>query len=90
MLEALLKFFKKPATETKGEAPEGLCPNCWGKQEYDHTIRELYRDKQIDVNNHSANHAFIQEFVVARVAGIHLKKGNNGFECPTCKTTYPL
>ncbi|MFT4772129.1 MAG: hypothetical protein ACI9CP_001517 [Cryomorphaceae bacterium] len=90
MLEKLINFFKKSAAETKEQTPEGLCPNCWGKQEYDHTIRELCRDKQIDVNNHSANHAFIQEFVVERVAGIHLKKGNNGFECPTCISTHPL
>lgn len=45
----------------------------------------MYDDKQIDVNNHDANYAFIQDFVVNRIDGIKLKKGNNGFECPTCK-----
>ena len=88
MIEKLIQFFSKPKEETKGEAPEGLCPNCWGKQEYDGSIREMYEDKQIDVNNHQANHAFIQEFIVTNLNGIKLKKGNNSFECPTCHRVY--
>lgn len=89
MIETLIKFFKRTAQETKEESPEGFCPNCWGKQEYDGVIRKLYTDKQIDVNNHSANYAFIQDFVVTRINGIHLKKGNNSLECPTCQVKYP-
>lgn len=88
MIETLISFFKKTANETKGNAPEGYCPNCWGKQEYDGVIRELYADKQIDVNNHAANYAFIQDFVITRIKGIHLIKGNNSLECPTCKANY--
>ncbi len=85
MIEKLVNFFKKPAAETKELTPEGLCPNCWGEQEYDNMIREMYVDKQIDVNNHKANYAFIQDFVVTHLNGIKLKKGNNSFECPTCR-----
>jgi hypothetical protein len=50
----------------------------------------MYEDKQIDVNNHQAHHAFIQDFVVNMIEGIHLKKGDTGWECPTCHTVYPL
>lgn len=85
----LISFFKKPATETTGSTPEGLCPNCWGSQEYDGQIRELYKDKQIDVNNHEANYAFIQDFVVTHLDGIRLKKGSSSLECPTCQIKYP-
>ena len=89
MLDILKSFFTKSAELTINKSPEGLCPNCWGNQEYDHTIRTLYKDKQIDVNNHKAHHAFIQEFVVNHVKGITLIKGNNGIACPTCKTVFP-
>lgn len=89
MIEKLTNFFKKPALVTKGKTPEGYCPNCWGEQDYDGVIREMYKDKQIDVNNHSANYAFIQEFVINEIEGIQLKKENNSFECPTCKMKYP-
>ena len=88
MIEKLIAFFKKPASETKEMVPEGLCPNCWGEQEYDNQVRELYKDKQIDVNNHQANYAFIQDFMVTHLNGIKLKKGNNSFECPSCRMKY--
>ena len=85
MIETLISFFKQSSKKTKNKAPAGLCPNCWGEQEYDKQIREMYEDKQIDVNNHSANYAFVQDFLVNHIEGIRLKKGNNGYECPTCR-----
>ena len=90
MIETLISFFSKPKGQTSGKVPDGYCPNCWGTQEYDNQIREMYQDKQIDVNNHEANHAFIKEFVVRHIDGIHLKKGDSSFECPTCRVKYPL
>ena len=88
LVEALMTFFQKGPSQTRGTAPEGLCPNCWGSQEYDGQIRELYRDRQIEVNNHEANYAFIQDFVVTHVDGIRLKKGAGSLECPTCHSKY--
>ena len=52
MIDKLVRFFKQSPEETKNQVPEGVCPNCWGEQEYDQLIRAMYRDKQIDVNNH--------------------------------------
>ena len=88
LLEKLSEFLSRPEEERKGQTPEGLCPNCWGTQEYDNTIREMYKDKQIDVNNKEAHHAFTKEFVVTHIDGIHLKKGENSLECPTCHAKY--
>ena len=89
MVDRLISFFKKPKAETANLVPEGMCPNCWGEQEYDNRIRDLYKDEQINVNNHEANYAFIQEFMVTHLSGIQLRKGDKGFECPTCRAKYP-
>lgn len=85
-VEKLLTFFKRPATETKNQVPEGYCPNCWGHQEWEGEIRKMYEDKQIDVNNHEANYAFIQKFVVEQLDGIKLKGAIH--KCPNCLSTY--
>lgn len=85
MINTLIEFFKKPASKTKGTVPEGVCPNCWGSQEYDAQIRDMYVDKQIDVNNKEANHTFIQNFVINKISGIQLSKGDNSYQCPTCR-----
>ena len=67
---------------------DGFCPNCWGVQEYDNLVREKYADTQIDVNNHSAKYAFIQNFMVTHMDGIKLKNTIKGKECPSCKVVY--
>jgi len=89
ILNRLAAFFMKPAKETAGQAPEGICPNCWGKQEYGDQVRELYKDQQVDVNNHQANYAFVQRIMVTHLQGIQLTRGNDGLTCPTCHTRYP-
>ncbi|NND77478.1 MAG: hypothetical protein HKN39_04790 [Flavobacteriales bacterium] len=70
------------------EAPVGVCPNCWGKQEWDNKYIELAKDKQIDVNNKAQDHAFIQEFVVNHLDGIKLKKERDYYHCPQCSLKY--
>ncbi len=89
VVDNLILFFKKPEEETKGQVPEGVCPNCWGSQGYDGMIRDMYKDKQIAVNNHTANHSFIKEIVVTYIDGITLIKGESDFQCPTCRVKVP-
>lgn len=51
LLDTLSAFFSRPAEETADETPEDACPNRWGRYEYDGEIRQVARDRQIDVNN---------------------------------------
>lgn len=83
LIENIIQFLSKPKEETEGKSPEGTCPVCWGYQEYDAKIRELFKDKQIDVNNHSDSYMKVQKFMVKYVDGIRLKQGHIE-ECPTC------
>ncbi|WP_136466427.1 hypothetical protein [Flagellimonas onchidii] len=85
LYNSILDYFSK---KDKGEAlktPDGVCPNCWGTQDYDGQFREIFKDKQVDVNNHEENYAFIQDFIVNHVDGIRLKIDGSGFKCPTCR-----
>ena len=43
MMAALKRFFNKRPDEFD-EAPKGVCPNCWGDQEYGNVIRKKYKD----------------------------------------------
>mgnify|MGYP003639339917 CR=1 FL=1 len=86
MINSLKKLFNKRPDEFD-KTPEDVCPNCWGDQEYGNVVREKYKDLQIEVNNKSSKHAFIQDFVVTHLKGIHLKSKVNGLECPTCHLT---
>lgn len=82
LAQSILNFFSKK--DNHQQAPEGVCPNCWGKQEYGGKVVEAMKDKQLDVKNHQANHAFIKQFVVQHVDGIKLTKDEKGEVCPVC------
>ncbi|MBK8501554.1 MAG: hypothetical protein IPL46_04735 [Saprospiraceae bacterium] len=83
----LFSYFKQPKEETKGRAPEGVCPVCWGYQEYDDKIRILFEDEQIDVIRHRKKYTRIRKFVKEYIEGIRLKKGKIQ-TCPTCGEVY--
>lgn len=83
LVERLIAFIKQPEEGTRDQSPEGVCPVCWGHQEYDRKIRKMHKDKQIDVNNHKASYMLVQDFVVRYINGIKLREGvEEG--CPTC------
>ena len=83
----LFDFFKK---EEKTITPDEICPNCWGRQEYEGKYIAMAEDRQIDINNHNstATKAFVQEFVTTHIDGIRLIKDGNSFACPSCKMRY--
>lgn len=83
LVDTLVHFFRKPEEVTKDKAPEGVCTLCWGYQGYDGKIRTLFKDKQVDVNNHKDSYMLIQDFMVHHVDGIQLKKSSIA-PCPTC------
>lgn len=83
LIENIIEFLRKPESETAGKAPEGTCPVCWGYQQYDAKIREVFKDKQIDVNNHKGSYMRIQKFVKKYIDGIRLKQSEVK-DCPTC------
>jgi hypothetical protein len=67
-----------------------VCPNCWGKQEYDGRFVEAARDRQIDINNkdNTSTRAFIQNFMSKYVDGISLRKEGDRRICPACSARY--
>lgn len=88
MIIQLISLLKVSGKRTVANAPKDACPNCWGEQEYNNTTRQTPRDKQIAVNNHIDKHAFIKQFMVNRIDGIHLRKGTgraNRSACLTCE-----
>jgi hypothetical protein len=88
LIHTLVNFFKNPHEQTKDKTPEGLCPVCWGYQQYDGKIRQLFRDKQVDVNNHQESYTLIQQFVKQHLDNITLREGDI-YHCPACAKQKP-
>lgn len=85
IIENIIHYIKSEKNKEEKSSPEGICPVCWGYQQYDGKIRTLLKDKQIDVNNHKDSYMIIKDFMVRHIDGIKLKEPIVT-ECPTCAT----
>jgi hypothetical protein len=83
IIESIINYIKKPEIETEGTAPDGICPVCWGYQQYNGKIRDLFKDRQADINNHKDHDMIIQEFVKTNIDGIKLLDAEVK-SCPEC------
>lgn len=83
IVKSILDYFEKHEHASSETAPEGLCPVCWGYQQYDEKIRSLFKEKQIDVNNHQAKYLIVQDFLKKHIEGIHIRQGKVE-SCPQC------
>ena len=85
ILENIKAYFNaKSDGNTTIKTPEGVCPNCWGKQEWD---GKFY--KKIKANNitpeHDTYNNFIHE-VSQRLGRITLKE--DSYKCENCQMNY--
>lgn len=88
LLDALLGFLKNNPTPTAGATPEGICPNCWGRDEYGGKFYEAVKNNNTDVNSKNPNIGWVQDYANKHLAGIQLQQQNNELVCQKCKVTY--
>ena len=74
---------KLSGAKTK-EAPQGLCPNCWGRQEYSGKFYEAIHVEQITLDNVEEKKGWIQGYAKTHFEGIELHDGT----CKICNTEY--
>ena len=81
LAENLKKFFKaKSNHESIGKSPEGVCPNCWGRQEWEGNYYTLMKARNITPESNTYN-SFIHE-IASKLDKITLKE--DSYECTTC------
>jgi len=74
-------FSKKEKKEKTAEAPKGMCPDCWGRDEWDGQFYEIIKDKHLIPQNDKYE-SFISKIVEKHVDTTH--KHENIYICTTC------
>ncbi len=74
-------FSKKERKEETGKSPEGMCPTCWGFNEWDNKQYEVIRDKHLTPGGDLYD-SFISKIVDKHVNTTH--KHENKYICTTC------
>ncbi len=86
LLNSIKHYFdKKINNEVVGEAPEGVCPNCWGKQEWEGEFYSFIKGAKNEKRDETYNN-FINKIVESNIDGIAIKQDT--FVCETCNVKY--
>lgn len=85
LIENLKAYFKKKDNnEAAGDAPEGVCPNCWGEQEWEGEYYKFMKGQNGNPSDDTYN-SFVQD-VARKLDKITIKE--NAYTCETCKMNY--
>lgn len=90
LIKSLTDYFKKNPTNKTEEAPDGICPNCWGEQEYGGKFYEASRNYNNDINSHDPHVGWVKEYANKYLLNIELQKKDDQLVCQNCKLTYRL
>ena len=88
ILKSLLNFLKKKPSPGDGKTPDGLCPNCWGQQEYGGKFFEAVRNYDVDINAKNPQTGWVKEYADKHLTRITLKKQADQLVCESCKVVY--
>lgn len=86
ILESIKSHFnKKQNNEPTENAPEGICPNCWGKQAWKGEFYEFMKGSKNEKLDETYNN-FINKIVESNIEGIAIQKDT--YTCKTCSVNY--
>ena len=85
LYQSIISFFKSQGSES---TPQGLCPNCWGRQEYGDKFYQAALNSNVDFNKPDPKLGWIQSYVDQHIEKIQLKKHDDELVCQNCKIVY--
>ena len=74
--------------EKIADTPVGICPNCWGKQEYGNQFYEAMRNQNVNANENSDKRGWVAEYAEKHLSPIALIEEDGMQYCQKCKLTY--
>ena len=86
VFKSILNFLRR--REEKVDAPEGFCPNCWGRQEYGGQFFEAIKNENVNVNNVEEKKGWVQDYADKHLSSIKLVHEDGVDVCSKCKLVY--
>ena len=82
LIENIKSYFdKKERGEETANAPDGMCPTCWGHSEWEGQFYEIKKDKHL-IPEKKIYESFISKIVDEHVNTTHTHE--NKYICTTC------
>ena len=88
---SIFNFLKSKVSNADTPAsPEGFCPNCWGRQEYEGQFYESIKAEGINTNNVNEKKGWVTAYAEKHLTGIQLREDDAQLVCNSCNVRYEL
>lgn len=88
IVDSIIKMVSGRKHSSLADVPEGICPNCWGRNEYGGAFYDAIKNEGIDVNSLETHVGWVQDYADKHLGGISLKAEDNENVCTNCKVKY--
>ena len=88
IFESLLGFLRNNPSPGDGSTPDGLCPNCWGQQEYGGKFFEAVKNYNVDINSPNPATGWVKDYADKYLNPIALIQQDDQVVCQKCKISY--
>jgi hypothetical protein len=86
LVKNILTFLRKKSTSNKLKSPKGLCPNCWGRQEYGGNFYKALKAENIKDLEHKKG--WIKMYIESNLKDISLQTNKKKLVCNVCFESY--
>ncbi len=86
--DLILSFLRKKSKNPDQNTPEGLCPNCWGMQEYGGNFYKALKNEGINIDHPDERKGWIVDYAEKHLGDIVLTEEKEGIVCQKCKISY--
>ncbi len=90
IVNALLALLNPAPAQEPLIVPNGVCPNCWGRDEYGGRFYERVQQENLNINSKTSNVGWVAAYANKHLLGIVLKRKGNGASlvCEACQTSF--
>ena len=87
IVDSIIKLLSKKADPKT--APDGICPNCWGRQEYGGHFYEAIKKQTFNIEKMEDNaRGWIEDYVDKNLSDIKVHPQGDGVVCDKCRISY--
>ena len=83
----MLSSNKEMSLAAVSQAPDGVCPNCWGRDEYSGDFYKAINKKGLNAGNVGAHVGWVQEYANKHFSDIAIVSDGENQSCNKCKMT---
>lgn len=88
IVDSIISMIAGSKNLSMADVPEGICPNCWGRNEYGGAFYEAIKNDNININDLDARVGWVQDYAVKYLSDIALSAHSEDNVCNICKVKY--